>query len=518
MSWKPEAERIDRQRQLAKQHGGEAAVEIHHQKGRMTIRERIDALIDPGTFREQGPIAGHSELDESGEWRGFTPANYVLGIGDIDGRPCVVGGEDFTQSGGSPTPAGLRKSVYAEELACQYRLPLVRLLEGGGGSVRGAGKQGRQAGGDPVFATPRFASVARALTIAPVASAAMGPVAGLPAARLVASHYAVMSRATAQVMVAGPAVVERGLGEKLTKRELGGADVHAASGVVDGVTDDERGAVDAIRCFLSYLPANVDNLPPVWSNVDPVDRCDEELLEIVPRNRRHAYDIRQLIRHVVDRDSFFELTPGYGPSQVTALARLNGQPVGVLGNDPRHHAGSMDATGAQKYRRFVELCDTFHLPVVSFVDEPGFMIGSDAERAGTIRYGTAAICSVMQSEIPWASILVRRAFGVAAAAHFAAGSYVLAWPSSETGALPAEGGVAIAFKREIEAAEDPEAMRRELEARIAAAASPFPRAEGFAVHDLIDPRRTRPMLIRWIELVQPLLQRQLGARAYGYRM
>jgi len=517
MSWKREVEGIEKRRELAREHGGAEAVQVHHQKGRLTIRERIDALIDPGSFREQGPIAGHSEVDANGEIQSFTPANYVLGVGDVDGRPCVVGGEDFTQRGGSPTPAGLRKSVYAEDLACRLRLPLVRLLEGGGGSVRGAGGKGRAAAGDPVFSQPRFATVAKALSIAPVASAAMGPVAGLPAARLAASHYAVMSRATSQIMVAGPAVVERALGEKLTKQQLGGADVHASSGVVDGVAEDETGAIAAIRCFLGYLPTNVDSLAPVWRTDDPVDRCDETLLEIVPRNRRRAYDMRQLVRHVVDRGSFFELTPAYGASQITALARLDGQPVGILANDPMHHAGSMDAKGAQKFSRFVDLYDTFHLPIVNFVDEPGFMIGSAAEYAGTIRYGTSAICTVMQSSVPWASVLVRRTFGVAAAAHFGPEAYVLAWPSSETGALPAEGGVAIAFKREIEAAEDPEAMREQLERQLAAAASPFPRAEGFAVHDLIDPRQTRPTLARWIKLMQPLLQRQLGPRQYTYR-
>jgi len=507
MSWKPEVEGIEKRRELAQQQGGAEAVDVHHQKGRLTVRERVAALVDPGSFREQGPIAGHSELDENGKLVSFTPANYVLGIGDIDGRPCVVGGEDFTQRGGSPTPAGLRKSVYAEQLACDYRLPLIRLLEGGGGSVRGASGKGRAPSGDPVFAPHRFSTVARALTIAPVASAAMGPVAGLPAARLAASHYAVMSRSTSQVMVAGPAVVERALGEKLTKRELGGAEVHESSGAVDGVAADERGAIAAMRCFLGYLPTNVDSLAPVRDCDDPADRCDEALLEIVPRSRRVAYDMRQLVRHVVDAGSFFELAPGYGRSQITALARLNGQPVGILANDPRIYAGSMDATGAQKFRRFVDLCDTFHLPVVSFVDEPGFMLG----------YGAAAICAVMQSSIPWTSVLVRRAFGVAAAAHFGPSVQVLAWPSSETGALPAEGGVAVAFKREIEAAEDPEAMRRELEQRVAAATSPFPRAEGFAVHDLIDPRQTRPTLIRWIDLVQPLLDRTLGPRSYGFR-
>ncbi len=517
MSWRREVEGIEKRRALALKLGGDEAVDLHHQKGRLTVRERIEALVDPGTLREQGPIAGHSELDENGALHTFTPANYVLGIADIDGRPCVVGGEDFTQRGGSPTPAGLRKSIYAETLACQYRLPLIRLLEGGGGSVRGTSKKGRAAAGDPVYATHRFASVADALTIAPVASAAMGPVAGLPAARLAASHYAVMSRSTSQVMVAGPAVVERALGEKLTKQELGGVEAQAASGAVDGIADDERDALLHLRRFLSYLPTNVDSLAPLWRCDDPVERCEEELLAIVPRDRRQAYDMRRLIRLVVDSDSFFEVGANFGPSQITVLARLHGQPVGVLGNDPRLNAGSMDATGAQKYARFVAMCDTFHLPVISFVDEPGFMIGSEAERSGTIRYGTSAICATMQASIPWASVLVRRAFGVAAAAHFGRSAHVLAWPSSETGALPAEGGVAIAFKKEIEAAEDPEAMRKTLEAQVAAASTPFPRAEGFAVHDLIDPRQTRPALCRWLDLVQPLLDNHLGPRRYGYR-
>jgi acetyl-CoA carboxylase carboxyltransferase component len=517
MSWEKEVKGIEDRRRMARAHGGEEAVALHHQKGRLTIRERIAALADPDSFREQGPIAGYSEQGEDGELHSFTPANYVLGMARVEGRPCVVGGEDFTQRGGSPTPAGLRKSVYAEDLASQYRLPLVRFLEGGGGSVAGTSGKGRAPMGNPVYATHRFASVARVLATAPVVSAAMGPVAGLPAARLVASHFAVMSRATAQIMVAGPAVVERALGEKLTKEELGGAAVHARSGVVDCVAADEQEAILQVRRFLGYLPTNVDELPPRAPGDDPPSRAADELIEIIPRNRRRIYDMRHLIELVADEGSFFELTRDYGRSQITALARLNGQPVGVLGNDPRFHAGSMDAAGAQKFRRFVDLCDTFHLPVVSFVDEPGFMIGAEAERSATIRYGTAAICAVMQTTIPWASILVRKAYGVAAAAHFGPSAYVLAWPSAESGALPVEGGVAIAFKREIESAPDPEAKRRELEEQVAGAGRPFAGAEGFSVNDLIDPRQTRPALCEWIDTIQPLLRGQLGARHYTYR-
>ena len=520
MSWKPEVEAIEARRRLALEHGGPEAVARQHELGRLTIRERIDALLDRSTFREQGPIAGHSEYAEDGTLRHFTPANYVLGVGHVEGRPCVVGGEDFTQRGGSPSPAGLRKSVYAEDLACRLQVPLVRLLQGGGGSVTGTrGKAERRSApaGEPVFARHRFRSVAQAMATAPVVSAALGAVAGLPAARLVASHYALMTRHTAQVLVAGPAVVERALGEVKSKEELGGARVHERSGVVDAVVEDEEQAFDHIRRFLGYLPTNVFELPPRTCCDDERERRDPALLEIVPRNRRQVYDMRRLLAMVLDRDSFFELGRGYGRSQITGLARLEGRPAGVWANDPRFYAGSMTADGARKVRRFVDLCDAFHLPVLAFVDEPGFMIGSEAERAGTIRFGAEAMFAVVQSSVPWASVIVRRTYGVAAAAHFAPDAYVLAWPSIEGGALPLEGGVAVAFRREIAEASDPEARRREIEARLAASRSPFPRAESFGVHDLIDPRETRPLLCEWIEWVEPRLRAQLGERRHAIR-
>jgi acetyl-CoA carboxylase carboxyltransferase component len=326
-----------------------------------------------------------------------------------------------------------------------------------------------------------------------------------------------MTRETAQVMVAGPAVVERALGEKRTKEELGGAHVHATSGVVDNICADEADVLAHIRCFLSYLPGNVWQAPPVVDTGDPADRVEEELAGIVPRERRRAFDARRMISLIVDRDSFYEMTRSYGPSQITGLARLAGRSIGVLANDDHYQAGAMTAEGAQKVRRFVDLCDTFSVPIVSFVDEPGFMIGSGAEAAGTIRYGAAAICAVMQSRVPWASVIVRKAYGVAAAAHFGPDGYVLAWPSAETGALPLEGGVAVAFRREIEAAADPDARRRELEEMLAAGRNPFARAEGFGVHDLIDPRQTRPALCEWIRLAEPLAADARGPRDRGWR-
>ena len=326
-----------------------------------------------------------------------------------------------------------------------------------------------------------------------------------------------MSRDTAQVLIGGPALVERALRERVSKEELGGAAIHARSGVVDCVAQGEVEALAAIRRFLSYLPSNVYEPAPREPCDDDPERCEEELLTLVPRDRRKIYASRRLLAAVLDRGSLFELAATYGRSQITALARLAGHPVGVLANDSRFYGGAMTADGAQKVRRFVDLCDTFHLPIVSFVDEPGFMIGTEAERSGTIRYGAAVLAAVQQSSVPWASVAVRKSFGVAAAAHYGPEGYVLAWPSAEMGALPVEGGVAVAFRREIEAAADPEARRAELEAELGRRAGPFPRAEAFGFHDLIDPRRTRPALCEWIEWVEPILRGDLGPRAYTFR-
>jgi acetyl-CoA carboxylase carboxyltransferase component len=350
----------------------------------------------------------------------------------------------------------------------------------------------------------------------PLVAAALGPVAGYAAARLCAAHFSLMTRG-AQVLVGGPALVERATGENVSKEELGGPEVHGRSGVVDNVAADEADAWYQIRRFLSYLPGNVWEAAPVQACDDPRERREASLLEIVPRDARKPYKMRRLIESIVDAGSFFELTPGYGRTQITGLARANGQPIGVLANDPYVYAGSMTADGAQKLRRFVELCDVFHLPILSLVDEPGFMIGRDAEQQATIRYGLAALFAVQQSAVPWLSVLVRRSFGVAAGCHLGPAGVVLAWPSAQSGALPLESGVALAYAREIAASPDPEARRRELEAEHSAAQSIFPRAEDFGVHDLIDPRETRPRLCDWIDEIGPALAQLRGPRAYSPR-
>ncbi len=269
--------------------------------------------------------------------------------------------------------AGLRKSIYTEDLALKYRIPLVRFHEGSGASITGSGGKNSSSIPGAVYERSRFESIARCLGTVPVASAAVGAVAGFPAGRLVSSHYTVMTRLTSQILTGGPALVERALGVKLSKEELGGSHIHEKSGLVDDVVQDEAAAFDAIKQFLFLHASKCVELTPRGSTADPTDREAPELADIIPPNRKRAYDMRQVIDAIVDRNSFFEIGRKYGPGQVTGLAKLAGFSVGIFANDPKFNAGSLTAAGAQKLRRFVDLCQTFHLPIVTFVDEPGFI-------------------------------------------------------------------------------------------------------------------------------------------------
>ena len=509
MSWKKETVEINKRRKLAKAQGGKEAIKTQHDKGRLTLRERIELLLDKDTFQEQGEIAGGVEIDSEGKLESVTPANFILGFGKINNQQVVVGGEDFTVKGGSPNAAGLRKSVYTEELALKYKVPLIRLHEGGGGSVAGPGKKSGSYGGDPVFSKSRFKSVADTLKEIPVASAALGPVAGMPAARFVASHFRVMTKETAQILVAGPAVVERAFGKKMTKEELGGSEIHKLNGVTDNVAISEEDAFMQIKSFLSFMPQNIYEISEKIDCDDPVERQEEELLSVIPKDRKRSYEMRDIVKLVFDKDSFFEMTKYFGRGIITGFARINGYPVAIFANDSNFYAGSMSAEGAQKTTRFIKLCDTFKLPIVSLVDEPGFLIGPDAEKAGTILHGTEAVLATTESQVPWTTIMIRKSFGVAAAAHYGPDGYVLAWPSAESGPLPLEGGVAVAFKKEIAADKDPEAKRKELEEKMAKNQNPFPRAEAFSVHEIIDPRETRKYIAMWAERIQSQLRASL---------
>ena len=519
MSWKPELDEIARRRELAAEMGGEERVARHVAAGRLPVRERIAQLLDDDSFREVGSIAGKVRYTEDGRIEEFTPSNFVTGRGQIDGRPVVIGCDDFTVRGGAADGAIGNKMGWSEKTARDQRLPVVRLVDGtgGGGSVKTNAQMARSY----VPANPDWDVSVALLSEVPVVAAALGPVAGLGAARVAASHFSVMVRESSQLFVAGPPVVYRAFGREVGKEELGGSHIHArGSGAVDNEVASEAEAFEHIRRFLSYLPTSVYEAPPRAEAQDDPARREESLLSIIPRDRRKVYDARKLIGLVLDRDSFFEMGRYFGRPLVTGLARIDGIAVGVMANDPRFAAGSIDADAGEKMTRFVDLCDTFGLPMVNFVDNPGFGVGTEAERRGTIRKGVRALAAVYQAQVPWASVIVRKAFGVAGAGHsnHTRMSPRWAWPSGEWGSLPIEGGVEAAYKRKLAAAEDPDALRRELEEKLASLRDPLLTAEAFGVEEIIDPRETRPLLVEFAHRAAEVVAAgPLGPRSRGFR-
>jgi acetyl-CoA carboxylase carboxyltransferase component len=517
--WQREVAELRRREELARRMGGEERVSRQHESGRLTVRERIEALLDPDSFHETGTLAGQAAYGDDGELSEFVPANVVVGRGRIEGRRAVVQADDFTVRGGAADAAIWQKAVYAERMAHDLRLPLIRLVDGtgGGGSV----KTLEQMGFTYVPPLPGFDLVTRNLSIVPVLAAALGPVAGLGAARVVTSHFSVIVRGTAQLFVAGPPLVAAAMGEAPDKEELGSSRLQTRAGAVDNEATDEEDAFAQMRRFLSYLPDNVWEPPAAIATTDPAERREEELIEIVPRDSRRPYAMRRVLEAVLDRGSLFEIGARFGPSLITALARLDGHSVGVLASDPNHYAGGLTADASEKMARFVDICDQFRLPVANFVDQPGFVIGTEAERAGTIRRGARGLFAVHQATVPWVSVLVRKVYGVAGAGHGDGSRLNLryAWPSGDWGSLPLAGGLEAAYRRDLEAAEDPEALRAEIAARLDAVRSPFRTAEHFSVEEIIDPRDTRPLLCDWAQRAHELIRQDLatGPKARGIR-
>jgi acetyl-CoA carboxylase carboxyltransferase component len=515
--WQPEVDELLRRQELAAELGGVVRVARAHAAGKNTVRERIDLLVDKGSFRESGALVGEAVYDGD-ELVGFTPKPVVHGTCTIDGRKVVVCGNDFTIRGGSggghPGMLGQEPSPGQRALASQ--LPLVKLLDSAGGSVRSVDEMGRTylPDGNALVQDEMLL-----LDVAPVVSAVMGAVAGGPAVSACTSHFSVMVADTSCLFVAGPPVVRAATGAQTTKEELGGADVHGrVSGVVDNVAVDEKDALEQVRRFLSYLPSNVHSLPPRGDTSDPAERREEELLGLVPRNPRQPHDMHRLLELVLDVGSLFEISPLYGQARITGLARVNGYPVGVMANNPLRGAGATDVAAAEKVLRLMQLCDTFHLPLVSFADEPGFLVGHESESRGIERAGARLAWMSCRSRMPWITFVVRRLYGVAGQVqHRPTGMYRrYAWPSARWGSIPIEGGVLAAYKGEIDASDDPVAARQEIEQRLQRLTSPFRTAE-VTGQDIIDPRDTRVLLAEFVEDAQLVLGTQLGPPAVPYR-
>lgn len=486
--------------------GGVDKVKRQRDQGRLNVRERIDQLVDDGTFHEMGAVSGIGEYSATGDLEKLTPANCIFGRAKIDGRTVVVVGDDFTVRGGSADASISAKPLMAEEMARDLRLPIIRVIEGsgGGGSVKTIETKGAANLPGGIGGTRWYATTTGNMARVPVVGLGLGSVAGLGAARLAASHYSVMTK-TSAMFVAGPPVVAR-LGQQLDKQELGGWEIQTKAGAIDHAVDTEEEAFECAKRFLSYLPSSVHGLPPTLPCDDDPERSDEKLMKAVPRNKRQVYKMRPIIESVVDKGSFFEIGQNFGRSVITGLARLEGRAVLLLASDPYHYGGSWTADTCDKVIRFVDLAETFHLPVVYLMDCPGFMIGLEAEKTATIRHGVRAMAAVNQSTVPWCTIIVRNAFGVAAVVHQPADRFSMryAWPSASWGSLPLEGGIEAAYRAEIEAAEDSQAKMREIEERLTKLRSPFRSAEKFWVEEVIDPRKTRSLLCEFARLAEPL--------------
>jgi len=518
--WKDEIEEIKRRKEMAYRLGGEKGINKQHELGKLTVRERIDTLLDDGTFAETGVMSGEAKYENNNQdLVEFTPCPIVMGTGKINGRKVVVQGDDFTIRGASVGRMYKAKLAYNGKMAYEMKLPLIRLLDGAGGTIREVAQIGYLE--LPYVNDVAPYMLADIMSTVPTVSLALGPVSGIGALLVVQAHFSVMVKEKSQVFVGGPPLVQWAQGQKVTKEELGGYKIHTRiSGVVDNVAEDEEDALNQARTFLDYLPRNVWEMPErKYQDRDDPNRCEEELASIVPKDGKKTYNMRRIMECIFDKDSIFEIGRYQGQSQITALARLNGYPVGILANDVKFKAGSFNWDVAEKYQRFIDMCDTFHIPVVNLIDQPGFFIGVKSEHMGTIRKGVRASFSVTQATIPWASIYVRKCFGVAGGAQSDPGklNWRFAWPSAYWGNIPIEGGVYAAHRAEIESSDDPMALHNQLQEYYRGFAQPFRAAEHFGIEDIIDPRETRPLLCEWIETTFPLEKANLGKKGRGMR-
>jgi acetyl/propionyl-CoA carboxylase alpha subunit/acetyl-CoA carboxylase carboxyltransferase component len=550
-SWIPVLEEVETLKGLAEKRLAPGSLDPgvvrQRSRGKLTCRERIELLLDDDSFREVGSVAGFASYDDEGEINAFTPANHVGGWGEIEQRTSIVCADDFTSRGGHADGAIGAKSLYLDRLSMQLRVPSVRLLDGssGGGSVAAMVPQQKKAGesdakessGAIKAGRPRVAGsggsflpghlgsspYTKQLNTVPVVNILLGSVVGIGAAKAVLGHFSVMVRDIAQLFVAGPPVVSHAMGYDITKEDLGGWHVHCTNGSVDNLAESEQEALSMAKQFLSYLPGSVYEAPPIIDCNDPAGRSEEELLSIIPRGRTSTFDIRRAIRLIADTDSFFEIGGLWGADQVTGFIRMNGHPLGVIASDSRHeNGGALTADGCDKLKRHLDICDTFHIPLLNLIDNPGFAVGLENEMTGTIRKGGEWMVAFAQASMPIFSVLMRRSFGVAGnnyATPQSQPSVRIAWPAADVGGIPPEGGIEAAYKRQLAEAEDPVALRAELEARIESARGPIGPLNKFQVEEMVDPRQTRRLICEWIPNAYKVISHadQLGPRDIQFR-
>jgi len=498
MNIRDEIAKLQERKRQATDMGGAEKVQRQHQRGKLAARERIDYLMDEGSFQEYGMLA-----DRLG-WRPgqqITPADAVItGFGTVNGRTTGVVAEDATVLGGSTgLGANIRKRLRMTELATQERVPLVWLFDGAG-----ARSQDLAYKPEGLPNVDNFLAIGRLSGVAPQVGVVMGGCAGMPALEASMLEFLIMVRGTAMLAAGGPPVVLTSIGLKVSKEELGGADVHCRiSGVADNPADSERDALDMVKAYLSYLPQNAWEFPPKMDTGGSIEPDTGRLLDLIPASLRKSYDMKQVIDCIVDRDSFFEIKPLFAPNMITGLARLNGETVGIIANQPCTLSGAITAKAGQKERHFIDLCTAFHIPLVFLVDVPGVMTGPESEREGALRAGLSVAYALAWSNVPKFTVVLRKAFGFGGSAMCGYGArqtLTLAWPTADFSSLPIDAAIEAAHAGELETAEDPQALLAKLKAEYELFAGAYPAAADFNVDDVIDPRETRKRLIQALSL------------------
>ncbi|KAI1742840.1 ClpP/crotonase [Xylaria scruposa] len=501
--------------------------------GKLWVRERVDALLDEGSFQEVGSAAGEvtwsKKKDHDGSEQevitGFTPSNNVQGYGHLNGRKIVFTADDYTLRAGHADGALMEKTLYVEKLALSLRLPIVKLVDGssGGGSVTTIKKQGFSY----IPPLPAFEQVIAQLNLGiPNLGAVLGPAIGLGAARVTACHFSVMAVNIGSLFNAGPQVVKNATFEEgLTMAELGGPDMHCRNGTIDNMAHDEHDAFEQIRRVLSYLPNSGFSAPPVIKSSDIPNRREEVLRSLIPRRKERMYDPRRLVTLVVDNGSFFEIGALWGTTAIVGLARLDGHPIGIISNNCESQTGgALDALGSQKITKHLKLCDVMNLPILQFVDVPGYAIGTAAERSATMRHGVNLAMAYYTTTMPVFSVVTRRAYGVAGGVMLDCRDprMRVAWPSGDWGSLPLKGGIEVGHSYELKEAARKggqklaDELHAKLEVEYNTLMNPVRTANAFGVEQLIDPADTRSVVCDWISHVyQELMEERLAKRRAG---
>ncbi|MBM3121151.1 MAG: acyl-CoA carboxylase subunit beta [Chloroflexi bacterium] len=494
-----DASRLQRLRSLRDQAHGQTREKDQHARGRLTARERLELLLDPGSFRETDAFVTHRTSDFGLAERKVLTDGVVTGWGTIDGRLTYVFSQDFTVFGGSLGEAHAEKICKVMDMALKNGAPIVGLNDSGGARIQ-----------EGVVSLGAYADIFLRNTLAsgviPQISAIMGPCAGGAVYSPALTDFIFMVRNSSYMFVTGPDVVKTVTHEEVDFESLGGADVHAStSGVCHYVAPTEADCLYMIRLMLSYLPQNNMEDPPFVASSDDRLRTEEGLNRLIPDDTSKPYEMRDAIRLVVDNGAFFEIHEHYAPNIVVGFARLGGHSVGIVANQPGHLAGVLDINSSEKAARFVRFCDSFNLPIITFVDVPGFLPGTGQEHGGIIRHGAKLLYAYCEATVPKLTVITRKAYGgaydVMSSKHIR-GDLNFAWPSAELAVMGPEGAVNIIFRNELKEAKDPEARRAELVAEYRDKfANPYIAASRGYLDDVIEPSDTRPRLINGLEML-----------------